>query len=965
MTRLASGFWNTFAFRSSLLLLGVVLLVLMGWLERFDWMIYDKISHWRQFSPDNQIVIVAIDEKSLQAIGRWPWSRRVHAELINRLTHAGRNVIAFDLLLSEPDEQDPEGDRLLSHAIAAHGAVVLPIAPVVDSNSQQLSLIQPLELFRRKAMLGHVDIELDRDGVVRRIFLMAGINAPDWPALGLLLARKAGLLSAQNKVVHTIGNNINPSMAGRFWVRSHETLIPFAGPQGTYPQISYEQILRNDSSLEELSGKIVIVGMTAIGLQQGFTTPVTFDHRLMSGVEWHANVVDMLRNGRMIHPVSDFIVVVFTVTWVWMALWGISRISRNFVILWLMTVLFSGGVLISIAFKLFHIWLPPSGGILGILAVYPLWNWRRINEFMRSHIITKAYSHAALESVSEGVITTDAQNRIIYMNREAERILCTTCQRVQGKVVQQVLDVEGLKQSGLRSGQQTSMRDDEPNIRGIYHSLRTDNGLERTVRVSHQLLSDENNLPIGAVITIADITDTIALKQRVAHQAHHDIVTTLPNRTSFLTKLDQVANSAKQTGFTFAIFFVAIDNFRKINDALGHQAGDVLLRMIAQRLLAMIREEDIIARWGGDEFVLLFGQIQNETTASQMAQKILETINHPFGLNGHDVFVTASIGVSLYPQDSKVSELVLNHAMSAMSLIKQQGGNQFCSYSPELITDWTRDKLEFEKDFRLALKNEALQVFFQPIVDVRSGHIVRMEALARWKHPDRGYISPAEFIPLAERIGLIAPLGEFVLRRACEVAADFAKANQSIGVSVNVAPRQLLHKDFIATIERVMRDTGLPASLLILEITESAVVSDMVRAAELLTHLKALGVSIALDDFGTGYSSLSLLRELPIDILKIDKSFIRTIEHNTSDFTISHAIIGLGKNLGMAVIAEGVETVQHMQILREQGCFLHQGYYFSRPVPIAEFWSLIDGGDSKILSLCCAAIESDLEQKTS
>ena len=172
----------------------------------------------------------------------------------------------------------------------------------------------------------------------------------------------------------------------------------------------------------------------------------------------------------------------------------------------------------------------------------------------------------------------------------------------------------------------------------------------------------------------------------------------------------------------------------------------------------MIREEDIIARWGGDEFVLLFGQIQNETTASQMAQKILETINHPFGLNGHDVFVTASIGVSLYPQDSKVSELVLNHAMSAMSLIKQQGGNQFCSYSPELITDWTRDKLEFEKDFRLALKNEALQVFFQPIVDVRSGHIVRMEALARWKHPDRGYISPAEFIPLAERIGLIAPL---------------------------------------------------------------------------------------------------------------------------------------------------------------------------------------------------------------
>lgn len=946
-------FWNNYFFRSGLLIIIVACLPFSGWLERFDWMIYDKISDWKQFIPDNQIVIVSIDEKSLQAIGRWPWSRRIHAGLVDRLRQAGPNIVALDFLMAEPDDNDPEGDKLLGMAITRHGAIVLPIAPIIEPNSQKISLIQPLPMFQHNALLGHVDVELDYDGVARRLFLFAGVNSPDWPALGYVLVWKAEKVNVINDSDHSIRSEINIPNTNDYWVRSHEVLIPFAGSPGSYPRISYERILNDDSVLQQLNNKIIIVGMEAIGLHSGFTTPVTSNHRLMSGIEWHANVVNMLRIGNSINPLDKVWVTFISIAWVLIALIGVNFIQKNKVIFLLMTVMTLGMLLVWIMFDFFHIWIAPSAGLIGLIFVYPLWSWSRINEFMQSLFITKTFSFNALESVGDGVITTDVESRIVYMNSEAERLIGGSVEQLKGSLLYELLDIKGARRSRSVEIREIGTLVKNPSLFQDHYRFKNHDESKQMVRVTHQSLFDEHKVLMGSVVTISDITDTVELKQQVSHQAHHDPLTMLPNRALLLAKLDQMVELAQQTTSVFAVFNIVIDKFKKINDALGHRAGDLLLKLVAQRLQAIIGEKDVIARWSGNEFMVLFTSAQDALQLiPKVAQDILDSISHRFELDGQEIFVTASIGISLYPQDGQTSELVLSHAASAMGLAKQHGGNQFSFYLPDKVTDWTKDKLALEKDFRLALKNDELDVFFQPIINVQLGRVVRMEALVRWIHPIRGFLSPGDFVPMAEKIGLIDQMGELVLYKACRLARELEKITGPISISVNVAPRQLLQKGFTQIVENIINDTGLPAELLVLEITESAIIGDMVLASEILSSLKALGILIALDDFGTGYSSLSLLRELPIDILKIDKSFIRTIDDSAHDFTIAQTIIGLGKNLGKAVIAEGVETADHMKILRDHACYLQQGFYFSRPLPFAQLIRYFQKNELAVATLC-------------
>lgn len=951
--KVSFDFWNHYSFRSTLLLMVIAYLPFSGWLERFDWMIYDKISYWKQFIPDDQIVIVAIDEKSLQTIGRWPWSRRIHAELLDRLRQAGRNVVALDFLMADPDDIDPEGDRLLGMAIARHGAVILPIAPIAEPDSQKISLIQPLPMFQRNALLGHVDVELDYDGVARRLFLFAGVNSPDWPALGYVLVRKAGRVNAINDSDYLIQSEINIPGTSDYWVRSYEVLIPFAGSPGSYPKVSYERVLNDDSVLQQLNNKIIIVGMEAIGLHSGFITPVTANHRLMSGIEWHANVVNMLHSGNTINPLAKFWITFIAIIWVLIALIGVNFIQKNKVIFLLMVVMALGMILVWIMFDFFHVWIAPSAGLIGLVFVYPLWSWSRINEFMQSLFITKTFSFNALESVGDGVITTDAESRIVYMNSEAERLIGSSIEQLKGGLLYELLDIRVTRRSrSIEIREIGTLLKNFP-LSQDYYRLTNHDESKRLLRVTHQSLFDEHKALMGSVVTISDITDTVELKQQVSHQAHHDSLTMLPNRTLLLAKLDQMVESAQQTASIFAVFNIVIDEFKKINDALGHRAGDSLLKLVTQRLRVILGDQNVIARWSGDEFMVLIVSSQDALQLiTKVAQDILDNIGHRFELDGQEIFVTASIGISVYPQDGETGESVLSHAASAMGLAKQQGGNQFSFYLPDKVTDWTKDKLELEKDFRLALKNNELDVFFQPIINVQLGRVVRMEALVRWIHPIRGFLPPGDFVPMAEQVGLINQMGELVLYKACKFARELEKIAGPISISVNVAPRQLLQKGFIQIVESIINDIGLPAELLVLEITESAIIGDMVLASEILSGLKALGILIALDDFGTGYSSLSLLRELPIDILKIDKSFIRTIDGSAHDFTIAQTIIGLGKNLGKTVIAEGVETANHMKILRDHACYLQQGFYFSRPLPFAQLIQYFQKNELAVATLC-------------
>jgi len=925
---------HAFNLRIIILLVGVALLSFSQVLERIDLVIYDKISLMQRSSPSSDIVIVSIDEASLQVFGRWPWSRSIHAELINLLTKVGNNVVAFDLLFSEPQEHDPAADDALAQAIAAHGSVILPVAPIADVGLGGIYLAEPLPIFRENAVLGHVDIELDRDGVARRVFLAAGIDKPTWPAFAMAALTETEQMnnggSANVDYSHEkIANSWAP------WVRSHEALIPYVGPSGSFQRVSYAKILYDSTLLTSLSGKIIIVGMTAAGMGTRFATPVSYINRQpMTGVEWHANVIDMLKNNRTIYPIANHLAVLISVSWVLLMLSSISLLRGNLTVLILLILLTFGLLFFGILLRFTHLWVPPSAALLGTLAIYPLWNWRRINEFMRSIFVAKVRSSVALESIKDGVVTTDSLDHIIFVNKGAEKILQINATQLQGKKLQDVLNLSDAAQVNLYGYlRELDAPSSEPDIDATVEChLETVSGDKHTVRITRHPLRDGEEALMGFVISMADITDTVALAQQIEHQESHDALTKLPNRTKLLTLLERLVKSSRQSNKIVTVFFVALDNFKKVNDAMGRQAGDKLLQMVAWRLYEVIDKDDIAARWSGDEFVLLFDYLREHDSVPEMAQKLISVMREGFDLEGMEIFVTVSVGISFCTRDGVSNEIVLEQAGAAMYRIKKEGGNSFGFYSPESSIVWTRDRLQLEKELRAALRLCQLQVYFQPIFDARLHSIVRMEALVRWAHPTRGFLMPGSFVPLAEDTGLIDQMGEMVLRDSCVAASKLLQAGKPINVSVNVNPHQLLYGDFVQVVSQVLQDTCLPAESLVLEVTESAVVSDMTRASKVLRALKSLGILIALDDFGTGYSSLTLLRELPIDIIKIDQTFVSTLDRNQHDLTIVQAIVGLGKSLGMIIIAEGVETEQQVQLLLDHDCYFHQGYYYSRPL---------------------------------
>lgn len=932
---------NGFNYRIVILLASVIVIAYTEILERFDFVIYDKLLILRQYPYDPEIAMVTIDDESLKVLGHWPWSRKIHAELINRLATLGNNSVALDLLLIEPQQTDPNADRSLADAIAQHGNVVLPVAPIFEGSRALLTLAEPLPSLAQHAVLGHADIELDNDGVARRVFLYAGINAPAWPTLALALMDPA----SARKAYQSWMRNQEPSTQEKYWIRAKEALIPYTGSPGSFQRVSYAQVLFDDQTLASLKDKKILIGMTAAGMGVRFATPLSrLNRQPMTGIEWHAHVFSMLTNNRIIDTVSTTVTALLSGLWIIGILMALMWTEKNVSIPLLAVLLISGVSLTGLLLQLGQVWIPPAAALIGTLLLYPLWNWRRIDEFLRSLWLTKLHSSAALESIDDGVIITDASNHILYLNRGAEKILCTQLNHVKGRFLRDVM--EFCAATGDFPFIQTE-RDifnielNQPEM--IECVLKTLHGSERTVRITRNQLYDEHEIRLGSVIAMTDITEKVELTRQITQHQSYDALTKLPNRSRLLAQFDSMIRTIQSKETIITIIVVTLDNFKKINDAMGHHAGDKLLKLVSTRLSENIGFGNIVARWGGDEFVVLSNRLDKEDAALKFVQQILDAIRQKFEIDGLEVFVSVSIGMSFYPRDGFSSEAVVARASTAMYRVKQEGGNGYGIYSPESSAAWTRDQLELEQELRAAIKNSELQVLFQPIVDAQSQRITHMEALVRWPHRRRGYLSPSEFIPLAEDIGQIDQLGKVVLRASCVAAHQLLRVGYPVQVSVNVNPRQLLNRNFSQVVSEVLSETKLSAASLILEITENAIVSDMDRVNEVLKEIRGMGILIALDDFGTGYSSLSLLREFPIDILKIDKSFVRTLDQNCNDLKIVQAIIGLAKNLDLKIIAEGVETKQQANILLQHECYFHQGYYFSRPIPYAALFEMLHG----------------------
>jgi len=447
----------------------------------------------------------------------------------------------------------------------------------------------------------------------------------------------------------------------------------------------------------------------------------------------------------------------------------------------------------------------------------------------------------------------------------------------------------------------------------------------------------------GIVLTSRDVTERMRAEERVQYLANYDVLTGLPNRSLMQDRLTQTIANAHRNRLRVALMHIDLDRFKVVNETLGHYVGDVLLKQAAERMRKMTNGADTVARVGGDEFTIVFPHVTSLQALSASAEIMLDDLARPFPGDGQELFVSASIGISIYPDDAATADELIKHADAAMSTAKQVGRNNFQFFTSGMNHE-AEDRLLIESGLRGAIQRDELSLVYQPKIDLATRRMFGAEALLRWKHPKLGMISPSRFVPVAEEAGLVGHIGEWVLHTACRQIRQWQDAGYSLQLAVNVSARQFQDYDVAELVKDILRDTGVLAQNLEIELTESAVMRDAESSIVTLERLAALGVQIAIDDFGTGYSRLSYLKRLPLDVLKIDQSFVRDISSDPNDAAIVRAIITLARSLGIKVTAEGVENEAQLAFLNAYGCHYAQGYLFGKPLTAAQVIRLIATG---------------------
>jgi len=433
-----------------------------------------------------------------------------------------------------------------------------------------------------------------------------------------------------------------------------------------------------------------------------------------------------------------------------------------------------------------------------------------------------------------------------------------------------------------------------------------------------------------------------SVARRMEYHAHHDALTGLPNRTLLNDRISTELSHARRQHSVMALLFLDLDRFKLINDSLGHATGDQLLRVISRRLSSCVRDEDTVARLGGDEFMVLLPRISGSADAGRIGRKIIDCLVAPVRCNGHELHITTSIGISVYPYDGRDAETLVKNADISMYRAKELGRNKVVYYTPEMNAG-SRKQLALETNLRKAVDNNELQLHYQPKVDINMNRIVGVEALLRWEHPSMGFISPLEFIPIAEDSGLISPIGEWVLHTAFAALGDWHAAGyHDITMAINLSSSQLVRPGLENIVEAALATAGINPGMAELEITENVAMQNIDSAIATLTRLKQMGIRIAMDDFGTGYSSLGYLRRLPVDVVKIDQSFVHGIPESKEDILIAQAIIAMARSLNLSLVVEGIENARQLRFFRQQGCDIVQGYLFSEPVSADEILKVLD-----------------------
>jgi diguanylate cyclase (GGDEF)-like protein/PAS domain S-box-containing protein len=565
--------------------------------------------------------------------------------------------------------------------------------------------------------------------------------------------------------------------------------------------------------------------------------------------------------------------------------------------------------------------------------------------------VEKERALVTLNSIGDAVLCTDISGNVTYLNLVAESMTGWPREEAIGKPLAEVFKIiDGSTRQPARDPMEMAVAQNRTVGLTVDCVLIRRDAFESAIEDSAAPIHDRAGRVIGAVIVFHDVSAARAMSQQMTHSAQHDVVTNLPNRMLLHDRISQSISLARRQHRPLAVLFLDLDRFKYINDSLGHAVGDQLLQSVAKRLLAGVRNSDTVSRQGGDEFVILLSEISHPEDAATSARKILLSLNAPHSIEGHDLDIAGSMGISIYPGDGEDAETLIKNADTAMYHAKESGRNNFQFFKPEMNLQAV-ERQSLEGCLRHAVERGEFLLHYQPKINLFTGQITGAEALIRWQHPDRGLISPAQFVPIAEDCGLILPIGRWVLREACKQAREWQDAGLPFKrVSVNVSATEFRAKTFLEGVSTTLRETALQARHLDLELTEGVLMQNAKSTASVLQELKRMGVHLAVDDFGTGYSSLSYLRQFPIDVLKIDQSFVRQISDDPNDSAIVRAIIDMGKNLKKQVIAEGIETQEQLALLRSWHCAEGQGYLFSRPVPAAQLAQLLQTGVSETVA---------------
>ena len=882
------------------ILVAIVLAIalLAGWQSGFRNLLADLRFHWKSHAASGDIVVIAIDAPSIEKIGVWPWPRRLHAELLQQLEKAEVGDIVLDVDFSSPS--DPASDQAFVEALRAAGGSVVLAAFKQPGNNGATHYNRPLKQFSEHAWSAIVNVAVEPDGLVRRYPFGQNLDGQYLPSMGAVLA-------------------------GQFDSVRPQFLIDYSIRSASVPKVSFIDVLRGDAAtLNSLKGKKVIVGGTAMELGDRFSIP---NGGIVSGPVLQALAAESIIQNRALRWTSGAVTVlaVGALALIMMLTW--RRLSAGTRVVLLVATAFAveaAAVLLQAMFPLvldtglFNIAI---AAYIGAIALDEI----DIRELL-GRVAESRFQRIAM-SLGDGLVCTDSNQLITVWNPGATTIFGYQPEEMIGR------PFEAICATG--QGPAFSIRDAARQAAGTvieFDGLRS-NGEVIPVEASFSGWQGTEGYQYGAILR--DISVRKREAEKIRYLAEHDTLTGLANRNTLDTRLAAMIARAESAGDDVALLVVGLDGFQQINDTLGHSIGDRVLRAVALRLTTLVSDGGVVARLSGDEFAIAVCRADMNESVGHFAERIRLAFDDPVMADSRLHRLKVSIGGAVFPADGRTTDELLSNSHLAFYRAKAIKRGGFVMFE-NAIRQELEQRLTLETELALAVERGEFELFYQPQVRLADNHLIGAEALIRWRHPVRGLVPPGAFMSVVNTSSISEPIANWVLSTACRQARAWEQSGHPVRVGINLSPSQLQSGDLARSVADMLAATGLSPSLLELEVTEDILLIDEQRVLDTFLRIQKLGVRVVFDDFGTGYASLSYLKKFPLDGLKIDRSFVMDLLTDSDDAAIVGSTLGLSKQLGLSVIAEGIEDRATADLLAVMGCEEGQGYFFGKPMPVAD-----------------------------